>query len=197
MQTRIITRDEPDRSAVEDMVRTVYFDRYGAWIEFFPDRMAAVFDSDQLPVCAAGLRDAVTGFFSEAYIDDPVEHAIAVASGLLPDRNTVLEVTTLAAVRSGYVLQLLNFIMAEATLRQMTWGLFTATRQLRLALQRIKAPVFDLAAADSARIANATLWGSYYSTDPRVCAIAGPASGLRPITADTCFPVPVTRPQHV
>ncbi|MEQ9490559.1 MAG: thermostable hemolysin [Alphaproteobacteria bacterium] len=196
MQTRIVTRDDPDRQAVETMIRAVYFNRYGAWIDLFPDRLAAAFDSERNPVCAAGLRDAVTGFFSEAYINDPVEHAIAGVSGYQPDRDSVLEVTTLAGIRSGYVLQLLGFIMTDATRRGMTWGLFTATQQLRLILKRIRAPIFELAAADSARIANAALWGSYYTTDPRVCAIAGPASGMTQAACSLLSDTPA-RPLHV
>lgn len=171
----LIDRTDPRRAAVEALIRTVYQARYGADVPAFPDRLAAIFDADGLPHCAAGLRDAASGFFSEVYLDRPVEEAISALALEPAPREAVLEVTTLAAARPGAAFTLIDRITADGRARGMRWGLFTATRPLRHGLLRAGAGLIELGRADPGRLADAGCWGRYYETDPFVCAVAGDA----------------------
>lgn len=177
MPFAFIRPDSGRRGAVETMIRSVYRARYGAEITDFPPRLAALFDGRGAPLCAAGLRDDDTGFFSEIYLNQSVESAIAQLAREPVDRKSILEVTTLAAAHPGHALKLVDHIVADGEARGMRWGLFTATRPLRIGLRRSGAGVLELALADRNRVPNARQWGSYYETNPIVCAVSGEGHG--------------------
>lgn len=179
MQFEILDRLDAARPRAEEMIRSVYRDRYGARLAGFPDRLAAVLDRKGEPICAAGLRDAECGFFSEIYLDRPVEREIAKLAREPVSRNSILEVTTLAAARPGAAFQLIDYIAANSTRGGMRWGLFTATRPLRHGLLRAGAGFIELKRADRSRVADPCQWGRYYETDPFVCAVSGDACQSR------------------
>ena len=177
MSFAFIEPDDRRRSAVETMIRSVYRDRYGATIADFPPRLAAFFSADGTPLCAAGLRDDDSGFFSEIYLDQSVEAAIARLAREPVARTSIMEVTTLAASHPGHALKLVDRIVADGEARGMRWGLFTATRPLRVGLRRSGAGVLEIARAERHRISNFEQWGSYYDTNPIVCAVSGEGYG--------------------
>lgn len=174
MDTRLLAGDDPARTRAEQMVRTVYRETYGASIDGFPPLMAAVLDEHGRALCAAGLRDAAIGFFSECYLDVPVETGIAAAAREPVTRDRVLEVTTLAAVHPGLALDLVAFVIEHGRFRGMRFGIFTATAPLRRALARAGLELHALAPATAARVARPRQWGCYYRTRPWVCAVADP-----------------------
>lgn len=179
MQFRIVDSNDPSRTEVEELIRSVYRDRYNATIDSFPENLAVALSPDGVPVCAAGVRTIDTGFFSEIYLDHPVEQAIAQLATEPVARGTILEVTTLAALRPGAAFRLIDFIIANGRETGMRWGLFTATRPLRHALLRAGAGLIELARAEPHRVSNPADWGSYYDTSPFVCAISGDACATR------------------
>src|SRR3546814_1068250 len=101
MQFIVVPQHSERRIAVEQMVSAVFLDEYGAMISRFPDIMVAVLDDSDHPVCAASLRNHAGGLFSEQYLDEPVEAAIATASGQSVRRDVILELGSLAAARPG------------------------------------------------------------------------------------------------
>jgi len=177
MPIAIIRPDDRRRTAVETMIRSVYRDRYQAKIAEFPPALAALFNDDGIPLCAAGLRDDASGFFSEVYLDQSVEASIARLAREPVARTSILEVTTLAAAHPGHALTLVDHIVADGEGRGMKWGLFTATRPLRIGLRRNGAGVLEIALAERHRVENAEQWGSYYETNPIVCAVSGDGYG--------------------
>ncbi|RVU33898.1 hypothetical protein EOI86_22465 [Hwanghaeella grinnelliae] len=177
MPFAIIRPDDRRRTAVETMIRSVYRDRYQAMIADFPPCLAALFNADNVPLCAAGLRDDDSGFFSEVYLDQSVEASIARLAREPVARTSILEVTTLAASHPGHALKLVDHIVADGEQRGMKWGLFTATRPLRIGLRRSGAGVLEIALAEQHRVENAEQWGSYYETNPIVCAVSGDGYG--------------------
>jgi hypothetical protein len=181
MRFQTIPRRHPGRAAVERLVRDVYQAEYGARIRAFPETMIAVFDIAARPVCAAGLRDARSGYLSEHYLDRPVEAAIAASSGVTVERESIIEVTGLAAYRPGGLFHLLTSADALGFGSGYLWGLFTITRRLRCLARRMNVPLLDLGPARADRLPNAADWGDYYAHDPRVCAVVvGETSGTRP-----------------
>lgn len=161
------------RPAVEAMVRNVFYTEYGAHIAYFPERMIVVLDANGAPRCAAALRDARTGFFSEQYLDLPLEQAISNACGYAVPRSAVLELGSVAASRPGALVMLLRGFAHVGLEDGYRWGVFTATNRLRRLAQRFSIDIADLGPASAGRVSNPQDWGRYYDHDPRVCAVEG------------------------
>jgi hypothetical protein len=161
------------RPAVEAMVRNVFYTEYGARISSFPERMIVVLDANGAPRCAAALRDARTGFFSEQYLDLPLEQAISATRGHAVPRSAVLELGSVAASRPGALVMLLRGFAHVGLEDGYRWGVFTATDRLRRLAQRFSIDIADLGPASARRISNPQDWGRYYDHDPRVCAVEG------------------------
>jgi hypothetical protein len=173
MQPVLIDRAHPLRHSVEALISGAYARCYGANVHHFPDRLLAVLDDTGAAQCATGIRDSGAGFFSEQYLDSPVENAIAAAAGVPVSRSEILELTALGAVRPGALPMLLQSFARFGLNDGYRWGLFTATAKLRRFAARIDVTLHDLTAADPNRLADATAWGSYYEYAPRVCAVDG------------------------
>ena len=60
----------------------------------------------------------------------------------------------------------------------MEWGVFTATAPLRRLLRRAGMTHSELGAARPERLSDPSVWGSYYASDPRVCAFSDSSAGL-------------------
>ncbi len=171
--SRIIEECDPRRIDVENFIRTTYALRYGAVITEFPRRLLALFDGNERVICAAGIRDAQETFFSEHYLDAPIERILSQCSGIRVERNTVFEVSTLASQTpcssAGFVRDIIAFGETEG----FQWSFFTATSRLHLLLSRLGIGPIYLGEAHADRVEGAGLWGTYYDTRPRVCAVPG------------------------
>lgn len=181
MHISLLGAGHPARTRTERMIRHVYASAYGACIDSFPPLLVAALDAHDRPLCAAGLRTEHTGFFSECYLDTPVQTSISSMAGVPVARGEIIEVTTLAGVAPGLALDLAAFVIAHGRRAGMHWGLFTATAPLRRALARAGMGVRDLAPALPERVCDASRWGSYYRTNPRVCAVADPRRTPLPV----------------
>ncbi|WP_455371944.1 thermostable hemolysin [Limibacillus halophilus] len=168
----------PLRTSVETMVRAVYAASYGARIAHFPRRMLAVIGPGDLPLCAAGLRDSESGFFSECYLERSIEAEVSARLRRPVARGEIMEVTTLAAHRTGYAFGLIDCAIRIGRAEGIHWGLCTATAPLRRSMARVGAPLLELCDAEASRVREPEAWGSYYSLDPKVCLLQDPK--LRP-----------------
>lgn len=160
------------RPEVEACVTQVYKRAFDARDLSFPPRLIALVDRSGLPICAAGLRTYREGFFSEVYLDGPIEDVLTAWIGHPVRRCEVFEITTLAS-RAGEVSP--HFIRQIVMLGKRAgfrWCFFTATVRLRSLIQRLRIPVAELGPADPARIAEAWRWGRYYAEEPVVCAVS-------------------------
>lgn len=171
MILRVIERGDPLRSEVERYVREVFARQHGALVREFPDRMAAVLAPNRTPLCAAGIRTEADGFFSEFYLDSPVEAALARACSVPVERSQVIEVTSLASDRPGHCFLLLDYITQLGRTDGRRWGVFTATEKLRRRLVRSGLTIATLAAARAESVPNRHNWGRYYDANPMVCAM--------------------------
>ena len=163
------------RAEAEALARRMFRLRHGAEIAHLPSRLLAVRSPGGRMLAVAGLRDAEEGFFSERYLDLPVERAIAsaVGSGVgsAPRREDVLELTALAAERTAPLLGLLRAAAAVGLAEGRAWGLFTGTQEIRGMALRLGMPLVELAVASRERAPDPASWGAYYERDPRVCAV--------------------------
>ncbi|MGO8918458.1 MAG: thermostable hemolysin [Stellaceae bacterium] len=159
------------RAQAEACIRTVYKRVFGARDLVFPGTLAALVDDKDRPLCAAGLRTAGEGFFSEIYLDAPIERILSARSGRSVAREAVFEVTTLASRSAEASPRFLRHLAILGKSAGFEWSFFTATARLRALLGRLGGPILDLGPADPQRLANAERWGSYYAHSPRVCAV--------------------------
>ncbi|MDR3517732.1 MAG: thermostable hemolysin [Azospirillaceae bacterium] len=174
------------RPAVESTIRSAFHRGHDARLTTLPHWLVARVD-DTGVIGAASLRFAEDGFFSEHYLDQPVERAIAQQTGTTPDRRELAEVGGLAAGRPGEIRDMIGGIVGFLQDRGMRWAFFTATIRLRFLLRRTGIPLIDLATADPARIEAAESWGRYYQQQPRVVAVGD--DRLR-VTFHPAHPVP-------
>jgi hypothetical protein len=180
MAVVLLQPGDPLRPEATALARRVFQRRHGAEIAHLPPRLLAVIGADGRPAAVVGLRDARDGFFSECYLDAPVERSIAqVSGGLTPARGAVLELTALASEQAPALFVLLRGAHHFAQARGFHWGLFTATTPIRLMARRIGVPLLDLAPARRARAPEPERWGAYYDQDPHVCAVAVAVAGAQ------------------
>lgn len=171
MNQRIVGRSDPLRVAVEAYIRRVFARQHSATLRELPDRLVATFGPDLMPLCAAGLRTADDGFFSEYYLRASVESVLRRVCGVPVDRREIIEVTSLASDRPGHAFGLLDYITQLGRKEGRSWGVFTATDKLRRCLGRTGLVITTLAVAEAEAVPNREDWGRYYDARPVVCAM--------------------------
>ncbi len=178
MQILVVPGEHELRAHIERFIADVYREHYQASVTTFPPDLIALVAEDGRCICASGLRYAHTGFFSESYLDLPVEQALSQAAGRKVPRERIFEVTGLASRAPRVATRFLRHVVAYGERAGFDWAFFTATQRLRELLERIDLSPLPLAIADPARVANAETWGSYYDAAPLVCAINRSAASV-------------------
>jgi Thermostable hemolysin len=171
MRTIIIPRDDGLRPKAEQLIKEVYAQHYGARITAFPDTLVARIAADSSIECAAGLRFAADGFFSESYLDAPIEVLLSALRQPSVRREKIFEVTSLASRAPHLVGSFLRKIIACGEAANFEWAFFTATLQLKALFERLDLALAPLADADRSRVSNPDAWGCYYERGPRVYAV--------------------------
>lgn len=172
----LVEPENAARPAVETFIRSGYARTYEARLDAFPTRLFAVLRNDGAPLAAAGLRLQEDGFFSEAYLDAPLESLATAALGRLVARAEFLEITTLVSGSPFALFPLMAAMLDYGRARSLGCGVFTATAPLRELFSRLGIPFVPLVAADPRRLPNAADWGRYYERDPWVCLMPNPAA---------------------
>lgn len=162
----------PGRKQAQDHIRNVYADVYGAQVTEFAPLLVVAKRPDGEILCAAGIRTAQDGFFSDAYLPADFPTAIRQAADLDVSNLEIMEVVSLASRTPFPVLPVLDKMIEWGRENGMTCGVFTATKPLRRLLKRTSLTYVELATADVSKTTNPEAWGSYYDTDPRVCAFS-------------------------
>jgi len=169
-QPILVTKNHPARAEVETLIRGVYAREYGANVTSFADLLIALPSPDGGFSAAAGLR--MDGdFFSEVYLDNPIEAVLSQYWQPPAARHEIAEVTTLAAVHPNASHALLSAVIGYLRGNGVRFAFCTVTERLFHMLKRIGVPAQELADAKAERIANADDWGHYYATNPKVVAI--------------------------
>ena len=172
MTTEVAKRGSARWEAGAELIENVYGSQYGAVIPAHADEMVLVSNQQGKIIAATGLREATDDFFSQVYLDTPVETAISKGLNRPVKRTDILEVVTLATATPAAMLPLFAAVIAEGQARGKTYCMFTATSRLRQIFRKLKMDLLELAPADPERLDNADDWGRYYATDPVVCAVS-------------------------
>ena len=107
---------------------------YGATLDGFPARMMAILDERGDILCAAGLRSRDDGFFSERYLDSPIEAALGRLRGEVVRRDRVFEISTFASRSPHSVPCFIGRVIEYGEDAGFEWGFFTLTNRLSLLL---------------------------------------------------------------
>lgn len=170
--TVLLTNDDARRRSAEELIKNTYAARYGARLEAFPARIIALLDPRDDVLCAAGLRFLDDGFFSERYLDAPIEDLVGAMSAKTVSRSAIFEVTTLVSRTPIATAEFITQIGAFGERAGFEWSFFTLTRRLHTLMCRLGIVPTLLADADRRRIADAERWGTYYACQPKVYAVA-------------------------
>lgn len=172
MKIEFLSGDCPGRQAAQDHIKAVYRDIYGAEVtEFAPLLVTATRVGGEI-LCAAGIRTATDGFFSEGYLASDFSTVLHDVAGIEVPASEIMEVASLASSTPFPVLPMLDKMIEWGRENGMTCGVFTATTSLRRLLKRTSLNYVELASADISQVSNPKTWGSYYDTDPKVCAFS-------------------------
>ncbi len=158
------------RAEVESFIAHVYRARYDAQLRSFLPHLLAFRDHSDRLRAAVGLRTGDEGpLFLEQYLDLPAEAAIARHGRRVASRSQLVEVGNLAALRGGDARALIEHLTEALHAAGLHWVLFTATRQVRNAFDRLHLDTVVLADAERARLRDdPSDWGRYYEVQPKV-----------------------------
>ncbi|GAB3740374.1 thermostable hemolysin [Silanimonas algicola] len=159
---------DDERGTAEAFVARVYRDQFDARLAEFMPWLLVFHDRQGMLRAVVGLRPAKgQPLFVEQYLDQPAEQAVATALGRCIDRDAMVEVGGLAALRPGDARRLILCLTRGLHRAGLRWVLFAATRQLRNAFDRLGLATVALAPALASRLRpGATDWGRYYDTSP-------------------------------
>lgn len=158
------------RAETEAFIAQVYRARYGAELAAFLPHLLAFRNEAGALRAAVGVRGGDEGpLFVEHYLDVPAEAAIACRVGRSVPRGALVEAGNFGAVRAGDARALIVHMTHWLHLAGYRWVLFAATRQLRNTFDRLHLATVELAPAQASRLAgDASDWGRYYDTQPRL-----------------------------
>jgi hypothetical protein len=177
-ETIVIREGDVLRDVAETFIRNVYAGEYGAELQTFPARVLALLNLHGEIVCAAGLRLQDDGFFSERYLESPIEQVLGTASNRTIARGEIFEVTTFASRAPRATMGFIKSVGSFGEENGFVWSFFTLTRRLHRLVERLGHPLTHLADADYRRIPDHERWGTYYASEPKVFAIASPGLAL-------------------
>lgn len=155
--------------ALQHIARS-YLNTFSADTRIRPSRLAIATARSGEVVCATSIRCHEETFFSQRYLDLPVGELLSQRTGLKVRPNAILEVGALACSTPFAAYPTLQTVFRWGRERGISWGLFTATAEVRRLIQRVKITPHMLARAEASRVENPEQWGNYYDHDPWVCA---------------------------
>lgn len=159
---------------MDENLRDFVFDRFDEAHSATPcvdyPRWNRVNNENARPTAALGYRDASDGrLFLETYLDASVERIVSEIFGRDIARQAIVEIGCLAAMPSLALVRLWCDT-ANSLVGTHEVAVATLTRPLRRMFAKVGLPLVELARANPALVSDATSWGSYYETDPVVCA---------------------------
>ena len=162
----------PERAELEAFVQAAFARKHDAAVTSFMPTLLSFRDTGGALRGVIGLRSAAPKpLYLEQYLEQPVEAAIATATGQAVQRHQVVEVGNLAGVNCRAAMRMVAALPDYLLARDYRWIVFTATSAVRGILQGFDAPLVELARADGSRVSNSPdRWGRYYENDPRVLA---------------------------
>lgn len=153
-----------DRAAVEDFIKRIYAQAYGATIDVHYPILMSIRDESGKILAATGFRPAAEEpLFLEQYLDAPVEDVLKTP------RGEIAEIGNLASVGGGASLYLFAALAAYLNYKGFTQAVVTSTDFLERRFRQMGLQPRRHAKADPALLlSDGENWGTYYDTQPHV-----------------------------
>src|SRR6185295_2214283 len=120
------------REEVEAFIEKAYYAHYGNHPGTHYPELIFCRGSTHKIISACGLRRASSGpLFLEQYLDGPIEGALAQLSRNRPERHSVFEVGSLAAIGSRALLNVIRAVAVYIKEQKAEYAVATATAPLR------------------------------------------------------------------
>ena len=160
----ILLAADKDRLEVENFIKDVYANAFGAKIDVHYPVLMSVRDEDGRILAATGFRPARdSALFLEQYLDAPIETVLATP------RAQIVEIGNLASIGGGASLFLFAALAAYLHHNQYTQAVVTSTAYLERRFKLIGLKPQRHSKADPALLlSDGEDWGSYYDTQPHV-----------------------------
>ena len=167
-----VEREDPARRELESFVNAAFARKHGAQVRTFMPTLLASRDRAGRRLGVVGLRAAEEQpLYLEHYLDAPVERVLAERVGGDVPRARIVEVGHLASRNCLGAARMAAALPRYLLARNYEWIVFTGTRTVRGILNRLGAPLHELAPATAECVSGTRdSWGRYYDTDPRVYA---------------------------
>lgn len=191
MQLSLVRRPTEAWGSCVELVREQYASSFGADVEPNPDAFvvgrssATPANSEIIAACAGIMFASGKRFFSERYLDDPIEKHVERLFGTKPERQRIVEIGPLASRKGGSGKEIIRLTPMIMWCLSMQYIMCTATGPLIETFQYLKIPFSPLKVASRNRLAAAERdrWGSYYDSRPVVGVI--PLNGIASLFSDT------------
>ncbi|MEV6670520.1 thermostable hemolysin [Streptomyces sp. NPDC051162] len=181
MHISVAARLSKDWSEASDFVRARYERAYRADILPDPDCFiiarktvsASGPQSGQRIVACGGLTfNSDRGFFSERYLERPIDEVVRAATGQACDREDIVEIGSLAG-GGGAGLELVRLLPILSWCHGMRFLMCTVTAELTQTLDRVGIEFQPLAESSADRLTafERQRWGTYYDHRPTVGVI--------------------------
>jgi hypothetical protein len=166
-----VGQGDPSRREVDAFVNAAFARKHGAQVRSFMPTLLASRDRAG-PLGVVGLRAAQEQpLYLEHYLDAPIERVLAERVGGEVPRARIVEVGHLASRNCLGAARMAAALPCYLLARNYEWIVFTGTRTVRGILDRLGAPLHELASATAECVSGTPdSWGRYYDTGPRVYA---------------------------
>jgi hypothetical protein len=164
------------------LVRRQYHKQFGADVDPSPDAFITYQTPQARPrrgapagagagnilACIGLTRPSAQPFFSELYLDDPIESIVERIEGTDCPRDDVAEFGSLASRSANAGFELVRHLPVVAWCQGSRYVLLTVTATVASYLERVGIHFQPVVAADPARLGagNAERWGTYYDNEP-------------------------------
>jgi hypothetical protein len=177
------------RGRVEHFIERRFLDRFGSIIsDHYPTLLSLQNEAGEV-LAALGLRSAAgESLFLERYFDEPVEHVISDALGVIPARADILEMGNLASIGRSPSARLIAAAALYLATCRYRYAVVTATEELRRMLGSFGFAWRALGAPRVDRLPDlGRSWGRYYEQDPLILVgrIQQPSKRMSPFAHAT------------
>lgn len=156
----------PERRRVEDFIKTVYKDSYGADIGVHYPLLMSVRNENGEILAAVGIRFAQReALFLEQYVGQPLENILRCP------RAEIAEIGNLASAGQGASIFLFAALASYLHYKNIRYAAVTGTDFLHRYFEKLGLDPLEICEADIGALqSDGQSWGSYYDAGPRVLA---------------------------
>jgi hypothetical protein len=174
MDIKLAHRGSPEWTNAVDLVRQKYRRVFEADAMPDPDCFVVCLKPDaatggsRVVACAGMTFGHARPFFSEQYLDEPIQHVLSRMENQQVSRESIVEIGSMASVERNAGIELIRILPLMTLCMGKQYGLMTSTEQLRGIFDFVGIPFVPLTESDGQRLgANALqAWGRYYENAP-------------------------------